>query len=282
MELNYKESGRKNMVKQSKELSAIELNKIINLFDEKGWEIDESNKSSLYKRYINRYTSLKTKEEKEFFLSISKEYKLVDLNEYNQLLINILNTIFKKTERKDLLIFPLLPKRDISKIKSSTFMCYLFNHVSINYYDNLSKKSFTIVDNYKMLNIKFKEGKYLLLVDDYIGSGDQCTNALDDIIKEIDIEKANHIYIIALYINEKGIKRVTNKIKNYDNVSLYYGVKTEFVLDESEHILESIGIVEKDQKYLGYKDCGDLITLIRTPNNTIPLFRHKKSAPFPR
>lgn len=270
------------MRKRSKELSVIELNKIISLFEEKGWEIDESNKSSLYNRYINRYTSLKTKEEKEFFISTSKEYKLVDLNEYNQLLIDILNTIFKKTERKDLLIFPLLSKNDISKIKSSTFMCYLFNHVSINYYDNLSKKSFTIADNYKMLNKKFKEGKYLLLVDDYIGSGHQCTNALDDIIKEIDIEIANHIYIIALYINEKGIERITEKIKNYDNISLYYGIKTEYVLDKNEHILKSIGIVEKDQKYLGYKDCGDLITLIRTPNNTIPLFRHKKDAPFPR
>jgi len=274
--------GKENMNKLSKKLNPIELGRIIGLFEEKGWKIDENNKNSLYNRYLNRYVSLKTKEEKDFFISISKRYQVIDLNQYHKLLVDILNTIFKTTKKKEILVFPLLSKNDISKIKSSTFMCYLFNHVSINYYDNLAKKAFTVIEDYKMLNKKFRDGKYLLLVDDYIGSGNQCINALDDIIYDIDIEMASHIYIISLYINEKGIETITEKIKGYENISLVYGASTEYVLAEDKHILKSIDIVDKDKNYMGYKNCGDLITLIRTPNNTIPLFRHRKNAPFPR
>lgn len=274
----------------NKSLLAIESNKIITLFENKNWVIDETNKSSLFNRFVKRYMALKSKEQKDMFLSIAKDYHLLSLEDYSVLLLQILNEIFQNEKRKDVLVFPLSTRKDVNRIKSGVFVSYLFKSVFLKYYDNLHKKNFTIIDDYIMLEKKINKNKTLVLIDDYIGSGNQGSRALNDILKTVKKEKdsaaynVEHIYIISLVINQKGKDKINKQIKDLKNVTLHYGIKTVNRVFEYEPILKEMEEYrDLDKTYLGFEDCADLVTLVRTPNNTIPLFRKGlNSAPFPR
>lgn len=277
------------MKKNNKQyLSLLDIRTITNLFIEKKWEIDEVNKNSLFNRFKNRYSALDNEIAKNTFIRLASDYRVFELEEYHNMLLNLLKMIFVDQEQKAVLVFPLLPEEYNNQIKSSSFMCYLFNHVSMNYYDVLSKKKFRVIETLdKLKSLKLK-GKYLLLVDDYIGSGKQSMKAFDEVISMIsdkencELEDIEKVYILSLVINEKGFKYITDKISIYENVSLKYYEKTRSISVEHHDLLKQIGIIDHDKSYLGYEDCADLVTLVRTPNNTIPLFRKNKSAPFQR
>lgn len=260
------------------------------LFEEREWEI-EDNQCSLFNKFLKRYEQLENKEQKNVFLNLAKEYIIVELNDYLPILKNTLKfKYFKENEKKqNTILFPLLPAKEIKNIKSSSFLCYLFFHYSFLHDDTLFNKKFSIINNYEALfheaRCECKNKKNLLLIDDYIGSGETTIDSLNDIFQVVDPKNHNftHITILCLYINELGLKNLKKYINTKKlNINIIFHKKTKYSISWCEDILKSINFSEP---YNGHKECGDLITLIRTPNNTIPLFhkfKPKNPAPFHR
>ncbi len=273
------------MKKISRQIDPEEQVRIYELFQKKNWEIDEKNENSLINRFIKTYIGLSSKAAREVYISLAQEYQFISPSDYINLIINMCESIFDSDEREDILVMPLLAKKDIKKIKSGTFVSYLFKSINFKYSDKLIKKSITIIDNYEILAKKIKKEKILFLVDDYIGSGKQFSFAFNDFCEtiisstDISIDEIKRIYIITLFINPIGLDFVTERITKYSNMQLIYSHKTSNKAFEFSEILQQNN--SADTSHLGYNDCGELITLIRTPNNTIPLFSDKKSA-FPR
>ncbi|MCT4662304.1 MAG: hypothetical protein N4A40_10620 [Tissierellales bacterium] len=258
------------------------------LFEELDWDIAD-NESSLFQKFLKRYDKLETKEQKDVFLDLTRKYTIVELEDYLPLLKNILiSKYFKEnTDRQSILLFPLIPAKAIQDIKSSSFLIYLFFHYSFLHNDILNKKKFSVICNYQKLFIEanHKNHKNLLLIDDYIGSGQTAIESLENIFQVVDSK--NHsftkITILCLYINELGLKKLHEYINSNNlEVDIIYYKKTKYSIGGCENILENINLKEP---YNGHGGCGDLITLIRTPNNTIPLFHKfipKNPAPFHR
>lgn|GEM_PF-6239118 len=260
--------------------------KIVELFQTKGWEIDEDNKKSLYNRYLTTLKSLKSEDEKEIFLTLSNDYRIIDEKDYTNMLIEILLEVFTDQSKETVYVYPI--ELNKSKTKSGKFLSYLFKSIRLNYMDILHKKEFIVLEEHTDLIKKNLEGKRLLIIDDYVGSGKQCIRCFDEVFKSIvksnkyRFDKIKEVNIISLVANIKGKEYIEERISKYDNVSFETALVTGNVSSEYHDMLMKIGIADKDGSFLGYEDTADLITMVRTPNNTLPIFRKKASSPFRR
>lgn len=69
--------------------------KINDIFKVKGWKIDNANKNSLFNRFRERCQELND-EERDLFYKLTLDFKWVSLNEYIQLLSELLSKVVTK------------------------------------------------------------------------------------------------------------------------------------------------------------------------------------------
>ncbi|MED4354327.1 hypothetical protein P9265_18710 [Schinkia azotoformans] len=283
--------------KKKQNLSIDIFNKIGNLFEDKGWEISEDfNDFSLFGRFCDLLSYLNS-EQQDFIIELTSKYYKVDFEEYIILISKILNTIFKDTNDTENLntfyVMPLITEKDKFKIKSSTLVAYLFQSPLLKYNGKFSNINFKVRNELTEKEInKINESPKtkLFLVDDFIGTGETALASFDFYVKQ-GINR-NEITIISLVSQEAGYLLL--KGNNIDvhvgqlfkrSISDYYQEKE---LKSKLQLMNSIEdkIRPSEDCKLGYKGSEALVTLVRTPNNTFPIYwLEKKSghkAPFPR
>jgi len=85
-------------------------------------------------------------------------------------------------------IMPLLPKEDIGKSKSSTFLAHLCKGVDFKYDKLYSRTKFFVIDTIESLPQNFNSGTSIIfLVDDFIGTGETAEAALNFLVKDTGI-----------------------------------------------------------------------------------------------
>lgn len=282
-------------------LDAINLKK---LFEEKGWSgMDEFNNFfENYCLFMERLDSHQHDLVKDLtgdflWLRSSDYYKhlkrtLLKLEKY--VFLN-LDTIY---------VVPLLAKsdRDAKKTKSSITVAYGCQNPELKYSDLFANTTFRIIDNLERLpNVNtLKNSKNpILLIDDYIGSGDTALEALNEVlnIKNYDNET---LFIASLVCQETGLKVINDKgYEVLTDIIRRKGISDKYEgeeLNRNIKLMKSIEqVLELDPKFeskykFGYKSSESLVTMIRTPNNTFPLYwfqaqidkTNKWKAPFPR
>jgi hypothetical protein len=274
------------------------------LFEDKGWTgMDEFD--NFFENYclfmerldINQHELVKDLTSDFLWLRSRDYYKhlkrtLLKLEDYDYL---NLDTIY---------VIPLLAKsdRDAKKTKSSGTVAYTCQNPELQYSDLFKNTSFRIIDNLERLPKvnKLKESKHpILLIDDYIGSGDTALEALEEVLslRQYDNET---LFVASLVsqevgrkvINAKGYEVLTDIIRKRGISDKYEGEE----LNKNITLMKSIEeILELDPKFeakykFGYKASEALVTMTRTPNNTFPLYwfqaqiekTDKWKAPFPR
>lgn len=281
---------------RTSQLTPIETQAIIELFIIKKWEIDENDKYSLFNRYKYIFSNFKLNdEEKNLFLELSKELHIVDINEYIRGVTELLKRFvieLENKELKDIYIMPIITKEKDEKneIKSSTAISYMFLSTNIYYNEVLSQKNIKLIGGYNDLYYRIKNTNLaknpLIIVDDFIGTGKQAMDSIKDLI-ESGIKKEN-IVVLCLYIQEEGKKMLENEGINF----LYYksiGKCITRKFNGKKELIKSISDkLNIKSDHLGYGDAEALISLIRTPNNTLPMFHSVKKkrrgniSPFPR
>lgn len=279
-----------------KKINVSILNKLGTLFEEKGWEIDEEhNESSLFNRFCELLNCLSL-EQQEFIIDLTYKYQKVSFDEYTKLINETLNQIVAKIkdfkELKTVYVMPLVPEEDRNKIKSSTLVAYLFQSPQIKYNQDVSKIDFKVRNELtaKELNKINESPKVkLLLVDDFIGTGETALSAYE-FYQSLGI-KSQEIIIVSLVslfsgydlIRKEGINIFSGKVLKRALSDYYHEneLATKMTIMKS---IEEIVAPHDDYKF-GYKGSEALITLVRTPNNTFPVYWLDKKgnrAPFPR
>lgn len=269
-------------------LSYQDIVAIQNLFDHQKWEIDESNSASLYNRYIHICKRLEN-DERELFISLSYQYKIITLNHYQELLASILSNIVRKHlgKKQTIYVYPIKKATDKDHIKSSDLVTYLCKSTKLKYSDAIESKKIITLGSMEQIAAKKKQigNSLLLIIDDFIGSGRYASEVVEE-ISRLGIPK-EHLIVVTLYITKAGIKKLRQK-----QCRLEYGDIVESVLErltETEkkiiaRIEKKIGVDENNA--FGYGQSATLISLIRTPNNTLPMFwlssGRVSSPPFPR
>ena len=261
---------------------------ISQLFEHKGWPIDEKNKSSLFNRFLRTYRKLEA-EERKLFINLSYKYEVVSLSQYQTLLTRVLSQTVKNHlgQKQTVYVYPIKKKEHRDCIKSADLVTYLCNGTNIRYIDELSKKGFVCLGSMDRVKEKLPniEKSKLVIVDDFIGSGNYATDVVNE-IKALGIP-VEHIVVVALFITQNALERLQK-----NNCSVEYGEVVEPCISNLTSSEKAV-LARMEQKIgvdaefsFGYCQSGALLSLIRTPNNTLPIFWHSKgrtsAPPFPR
>lgn len=271
------------------------------IFNDQNWEIEESTNDeySIFDIFCKRLEDLETDADRELMIELTRKYLVVGAGEYYKYMFDV----FKKfiNCNRDVMmdidtihIFPVQDKDYPEKTKSGNMMCYLFQGLLMRRFDVFRNKRVRIIETFDGL-VKHKDDiKCLLVVDDFVGSGDTllgCVNSVEE--KGIEKEK---IKVLTLVLQECG-KKVADEygVEIYTSVLRNKGITDNYSEQEVQEKKEQMKRISKRFKvkdknlYLGYKESEGLVSMIKTPNNTFPFYWYEGKregklslAPFPR
>ena len=257
---------------------------LASIFKEKGWTIEQStdDEYSIFDLFCDRLQSLESDSDRDLIIELTKNYLVVDVDEYCNYLSKTLKIFFE--EKKYLLdnldtihVFPVQEKDYIDKTKSGNIICYFLQGIVFRKLSVFRDKRVRIIETFNGLEKHKDEIEILMLVDDYVGSGDTvlgCINTVEE--KGISKDKIN---VLALVLQECG----KNAVEGYGVPICASVIKEKAISDNYEHEeaekkVEQMKKISKQIRvkdhnlYLGYKESEALVTMIKTPNNTLPFY----------
>ena len=164
---------------------------LASIFKEKGWTIEQStdDEYSIFDLFCDRLQSLESDSDRDLIIELTKNYLVVDVDEYCKYLSKTLKIFFE--EKKYLLdnldtihVFPVQDKDYIDKTKSGNIICYFLQGIVFRKFSVFRDKRVRIIETFNGLEKHKDEIEILMLVDDYVGSGDNHTILLSKFIEE--------------------------------------------------------------------------------------------------
>lgn len=261
--------------------------KLNDLFIEKGW----TNNKDLLTRFTTALSKLEDQQQ-ELIINLTKQYTYIPSDKYEDYLIQILD----KASSKDLLrnkiyVIPLLKftgkfEKEMKQVKSSNYIAYLFKSTILKSRPwikgkNIKVYNFLLEDDIKDINVK---GNLVIFIDDYIGSGRTAKECIDNYITQ-GLDKKN-ILVVSLYIEESSKSKLEGNEINYITSEFPMNNINDLIDEEQKEELKKISkrLGSNDEPF-GYANTGGLVSMIRTPNNTLPFYwvdKKGRIAPFPR
>jgi hypothetical protein len=126
-------------------------------------------------------------------------------------------------------------------------------------------------------------------VDDYIGSGNQANEAINNLKSNFGLN-FTHLGIMVLVIQQVGLANLVGSDcfvsyfeKRNKGITDHYGANSK-EMEIMKKLEKRMNI--KDRFKLGFQQSEALVTMQRTPNNTFPIYWYRnesiKTVPFPR
>lgn len=276
------------------ELSISDLARLKAIFDKKCWPIEDEIGDSNFDNFCNWLKDLSS-DQSSLMLKLTEDFLWVRDSEYVKIFLDAFASFVEEYEfsgKKSVIICPLIREEDFGKGKSSIMLLYLIK----SRLDILKKKypqlNIGIAETPKSIKCaSLKDSAVLCLVDDFIGSGKTAISAAAYFInQEFPISQ---IAIISLVSMESGMKMLKNKGYNtYTSIVEQKGITGRGRDEEKEiEIMQAIEakLMLEDEFKFGYDGSEALVKMIRTPNNTFPIYWYRnmkkginKFAPFPR
>jgi hypothetical protein len=277
------------------------VSRVVRLFGRLNWEIyvkeddDEEDVEQLFDRYC-KFLSRLSKEEQELVLKLTQEFLYCPSTTYNPMIKKALLQIDKsKVERcKQIFLLPLVTPRHSGQVKSSTAWLYQCTTEVISKIPDLkSKPRQSYLDPNLLKRHPDREDALILLCDDFVGTGETAEEAINyynnNLRKDDDIP-----VLVALVAQQVGLDLI--KSLSFDVAVTYTrnrGISDSQTLDPVSALELMTRIENKlkiDPYYIhGYKRSEALVSMMRTPDNTFPVFwcgegcdGNPWPAPFPR
>ncbi len=265
------------------------------IFEEKDWNTKEN-----YESVYNAFSSLdelitENDEEYKLIIELLDRYNWISLNDYFNECRKLLKDIIADFGPRvfNIYTFPIIKKRHEHKVKSGSFITYLIKAI-LPTIPEARKLSFEDINTYDELKQKrFTQADVILLVDDFIGSGETFDECISNINK-IDRRLFDKIVILTIAIKKDTYDSIKGNYKIYYSLPVLKGITDYNVTPDVENKKVIMKRIEGkffsniNDYSLGYKESECLISLLRTPDNTFPLFwknykkRVKLNPPFPR
>jgi len=259
---------------------------LISVFKEQNWDIEESigGEYSVFDMFCKRLEELESDADRELILELTREYLVVDLEEYGKYMIDVFGKFIDRNKDKIgktevIHMFPVQDKDYPAKTKSGNVMCYLFQGNLMRRFEEFRNKRIRIIETFDGLE-KYKEDiECLLLVDDFVGTGDTILGCIN-LIEEKGIKKEK-IKALTLVMQEQGRNAVEKYgVEIYSAVLKNRAITDNYSMEEAEKKIAQMKNISKRIKakkelYLGYKESEGLVSMIKTPNNTFPFYWHE-------
>ena len=283
-------------MKTDKRLSAENFMKLVEVFTANEWEIpnEEAGMESRFNRFCERLCTLDA-EEQRLVIELTRRFTAIGGTEYPQLILKLMNCLHSQnlpvfSEVEKVFILPLIAPEDRGRTKSSSVVWYHCREELIRDSPLLADKTVLCCDIEKASWIKnLKINELVILVDDFIGSGETAVSAVNWLTDSFGTDP-KQIVILSIAALEMGIDHVRQKtgVEVYAYYIFRKGISDYYSDDQRDGCLKTMAGIEDKLKVdsdfrLGYAQSEALISLIRTPNNTFPVFWKKKdkSSPAP-
>ena len=274
---------------KSPELSIKDFVRIQEIFKQKNWPIEDYFSDDVFENFCNMLAGLEP-EQCNLVINLTEKFLWVQDSAYIKhfsVAFDSFISSYSFSRGKNIYICPLLPEEDFGKSKSSISLLYLVKSHLGAIQRKYSEFSITYADSPNAVKLdKIRDNYTLCLIDDFIGTGDTVERASKYFLDR-NISK-NMMTIVSLVSMSSGLDDLNNKgYITYTNISCEKGITdggNETQIELLKNIEESIKV--SDNYKFGYKGSEALVKMIRTPNNTFPIYwlRNKKNkfAPFPR
>lgn len=262
------------------------LLKLGKIFEDNGWEKD----TELFNRFTKRIDLLQKDEMVELFLELTKRFLWVKLEDYPRYVETLLRQAIEHIPQHQKKIYVVSSKSiiNIPNEKSGDMVSYIARSLECKLSD-MHKSINTYSGMFFCPNEVIQENKKIVLLDDFIGSGDSAMQVIKE-AKFFGVQEEN-IILATIAIMEDGKKRIMSKgidvkyiFSCQKGISDYYSggdlIRYKRIITEMG---SALGI--KKDVVLGYKDSEALVSMFRTPNNTFPVFwcrANEQEGPFRR
>ena len=188
---------------------------------------------------------------------------------------------------KTIMLCPALPEDDFGKPKSSVDLLYKVKGRLSSLQEKYSDFNITYIDSPQFLCNVALEDTILCLIDDFVGSGETIERVkkyIND--NEYSIDKLVVVSLVSMSSGKEYVKKLG--IELYTNIVCEKGISGCENEETNRLIMEQIEktIKVKDIYNFGYSQSEGLVKMIRTPNNTFPIYwlknKQNANAPFPR
>jgi hypothetical protein len=253
------------------------------LFRKLGWEIhgeegDEDEEEQLFDKFCTLMARLQP-DEQELLFNLTAEFLHCPLPKYSPLIKQAFRKIDKTmiARCREVFFLPLISRRHTGQIKSSTAFMYQCMTQAIGKIDDFKGKSYKGYENPDLLKRhSTRSDALILLCDDFIGTGETAKDAVDYYIENLHVVGDMPV-VVALVAQEVGadlVKKlgcdiaVTHIRKR--GISDSDTLDVEAALELMTRIEERLRIEEKYRH--GYMRSEALVSMMRTPDNTFPVF----------
>ena len=251
------------------------------VFNDNGWEIVQDKTYSRFSRHVDLLRNLDA-DEQCLMLELTKRFKYFDISCYKELLYKALEKILMTFTKEKFYVFPAMVRKDAGKIKSATTVYYQFRGDTLGEHVDLKSSKFHCFEDEKDFSQKktLKKNEKILIVDDFIGSGETMVEVALDIMDQYSFINQNDIVFLSLVAHEKGIKY----LNYYGCVDVFYaleinrGISDYYEGEQRQLNTETMQQIEakikglKDKFKFGYEQCEALLHMERIPNNTFPIY----------
>ncbi|MCK2167158.1 phosphoribosyltransferase-like protein [Thalassospira xiamenensis] len=277
------------------------VNRLKSIFERNGWSADGVMNDEIQKRFntIGEILDQITVEEAELVLTLLQDFKKIDYLDY----IAYLQTAFFSVPQgtflnvRSVAVGPIVSKKDREKGKNKSGLSLPYSFINLILKKNLPNggvayRDFVYIDNF--INNNYDNSDLVIVLDDYIGTGDTALEFLEE-FESRSPGVSQKLIVISVFAHSIGIDRLREEgYRIFFGDTQRRGISDSTRLSNVDVSLDLMRNIENNLKVdpdfeLGYGRSEGLVSLVRTPNNTFPVFwiaskKDKTSwpAPFPR
>lgn len=279
----------KNKIEKLPQLTVTRLEQLRTLFAQKKWPVDEDVELSVFERFY-KTLSLLDDNEQCFLINLSYKFDHIPIDRYLQFMKEPLQQLRNDAGESTLFFVTCTPKEDVGAVKSSSTVLYQLKGTTIKQHVNLDPK--VVVDNItKVPQYSIDKNTTIVLVDDFVGTGDTAVAAVDYIHELVpSLTDNSKIILFCIVALRHGVERLKNiGVKTYCAIERGRAISEEMDTGNRHVAVALMQGIEKRLKKLkknymfGYKGSEALVCLERCPNNTFPVYWLTKNiAPYER
>jgi hypothetical protein len=258
-----------------------ELLLIGELFERQGWMVEVDLGSpfpELFERFC-RMCSRLTKPQRELAIALAEDYRWLRRDSEEVRLIETWKVLVSSLEDTvdKIAVIPLRKPRSSGRPKSSDSFFYLIESAYAALSLIASPRKVTLCKNMSALSRVVDAKSVIVFVDDYVGSGRTASESLDYAYSKCpSISMSNIVVMVIAAQRAASVKLGGNSCRIVSHLTLDRGISDNPRLDVANAAKRMVEIerllgIKKEMKF-GYAQSEALVTLMRTPNNTFPVF----------
>lgn len=252
--------------------------KLHNIFTEKKWTENASH-DAVFER-LCELSGCFDKKHMDFLLELTSRYTWLTFNDYQSQLLELMKDLCEQqlSNIDRLFIFPIMKPSDEESTKSGNAVMYMLKGIKgfLSEYQDIQFQQIEKFDELVNEDLKLGDSDYLILVDDYIGSGNTLRSTLTELNSNKSINGKFSVLTVMIQESTKT-KLEESEISVFSGFTASRGISDYY---EGEELMEKIKLMEEIERKIpkvkrfqfGYEKSEALATLIRTPNNTFPIF----------